>query len=149
MTNTNTILLLESGDLEVYEGRKPSDGSMFYKRHSEGLNWGDYLLNKWLSTKRTVKMAQGEYKKLMTYFVKTMTVTDYYPIDVSDIVEIRDGLGYFKEPVREGESQEDIIMAVIELYLEARRSHDPMDSWKDTLNNCIQEIKSNFKINRK
>ena len=65
MTNTTkTILLTESGDLEVYEGKRPEeqevDKQTLYPR-----NYHD--IKQWLSTKRTVKMAEGEIKKLSEY----------------------------------------------------------------------------------
>jgi len=95
MTNTTqTILLTESGDLDVYDYRKPekSDGLL------DNFN---AVYNHWLSTKRTVKMAEGHRKLLLAQLYDTGIGEISYPIDVSDIVEIRDGLGYFKEPVVE------------------------------------------------
>lgn len=114
INNPNTILLLESGDLEVYQGKDPR---RYY--HSGYQNEGPEVLHEWLSTKRIVKMAQGEKRKLAEHLDNTgkfpIDFPVMSPIDVSDIVEILpdkkishgkfakniDMLGYFKEPVRE------------------------------------------------
>lgn len=120
MTNTTqTILLLESGDLEVYDYKRPekSDGLL------DNFN---AVYSQWLSTKRTVKMGQGESTKLYVYLFN-MDISSHSPIDVSDIVEVLpticsgfgectcDHLGYFKEPVREGESQMDMLYDLFEM----------------------------------
>lgn len=118
MTNkTNTILLTESGDLEVYDGKRPvwqsintrdwDTADLAEKRHNKSVN-------KWLSTKRIVKMAEGECDKLRKYVFVSKRWDDKrsFPIDVSDIVEIKTltfmheqvALGFFKPPVdKEGE----------------------------------------------
>jgi len=97
MTNTTqTIYLTESGDLEVYEGKRPEEFV-----NSLNMTILNPELHHWLSTKRTVKMAQGELYKTTIYLLKPTGSNYVYPADVSDIVEIRDGLGYFKEPVVE------------------------------------------------
>lgn len=136
--NPNTILLLESGDLEVYQGKDPR---RYY--HSGYQNEGPEVLHEWLSTKRIVKMAQGEEYKTRYYVFEYSTPS--YPIDVSDIVEILpdkkishgkfakniDMLGYFKEPVRDD----------YEVWQELK---DLVDA------GCtIEQLKLHFTINRK
>lgn len=133
MTNTNTILLTESGDLEVYKGKRPVVHDYI---NQDGSHWkfaeecDQALYEKWLSTKKIVKMAEGERPKLSRYIFVTGMWNDKrsFPIDVSDIVTLKvickncgelglcgDGcykaetLGYFTPPPvdKEEETQEE------------------------------------------
>lgn len=108
MEVTKTILLTESGDLEVYEGKRPEEQSTWIKvdDHTNVMETRrnyESRLKSWLSTKQTVKMAEGESDKLFSYLTlyRRIRLSRYknYPIDVSDIVYEHEGLGYFKEPV--------------------------------------------------
>ena len=97
----NTILLTESGDLEVYEGKKPeiTDNESLSQLR---------CLNNWLSQhKKVAKIAEGELGKLIFQLGDTGS-SFTYPIDVSDIVTEKDGLYYFSPPVdKEEETQEE------------------------------------------
>jgi len=150
MDNTQTILLLESGDLEVYEGKRPEE-----LMPSNSLDYDDYMntghdnymnTQEWLSTKQTVKLAEGEVHKLMDYLLLTKNILQVTaPVDVSEIVEIRDGLGYFKEPVVE----ENYDVCQIKLWC------DVMDIIKQKLDGnitnkeCSSKLLSTFTIKRK
>ena len=66
MDNTNTILLTESGDLEVYEGKRPVVHDYI---NQDGSHWkfaeecDQALYEKWLSTKKIVRWLMGSLGK--------------------------------------------------------------------------------------
>jgi len=122
MTNTNTILLAESGDLEVYEGKEPAKTIpvQYIECCFNPTKYGSCCGNgiptwkedhnpeyyQWQSTKKLVKMAEEELYKMIDY-LNIWNKNVSYPIDVSDIVTEKDGLYYFYPPVnKEDETQE-------------------------------------------
>jgi len=126
MTNTKTILLTESGDLEVYEGKSPErqsvdnrdwDAAELYEANYES------RLKSWLSTKQTVKIKYSEFIKLTNYLHNQNHVPFYYPVDVSDIVYEHEGLGYFKEPVVEEEPQHILWGEVLKMIENNNAAH--------------------------
>lgn len=127
MTNTNTILLTESGDLEVYEGDKPE------KRTADNFaNWdevteceieNEHRLSYWLSTKKVVKMSERELERLVDH-LDLWNKEIESPIDVSDFVTEKDGLYHFSPPVdKEEETQENDRMKVIKECQEELLKH--------------------------
>lgn len=111
--NTNTILLTESGDLEVYEGNRPNRKERYLA----------YIA--WLSTKKVVKIKYSEFVKLTNYLHNEKTGFTY-PIDVSDIVTLKEEQGkyfpvlwgYFTPPPvdKEEETQEKLLIDLIEMH---------------------------------
>ncbi len=87
--NTNTILLAESGDLEVYEGKEPKMPKAYPKKDRLSVH-ANYIIctNHWLSTKKIVKMAEEELYKMIDY-LNIWNKNVSYPIDVSDIVTLK------------------------------------------------------------
>lgn len=130
MTTDKTIYLTETGVLEVYEGKRPIEQSidkqtMFPRNYHE--------IKSWLSTKKEAKLAEGELNVVKSAIVwEQQDIRISYPIDVSDIVELREEhlspedhflgslgefgfVGFFNPPVNEEESQEDILYDLFEM----------------------------------
>lgn len=82
--------------VEVNENEKPNDESMFYKRKSEDMNWGDYLLKEWLQSCKYLDFASEEDKVKIMHFLKYPSIERANNINISSIITIKDDLVYFK-----------------------------------------------------
>lgn len=64
----------------------PDDKSMFYKRKSEGVNWGDFLLKQWKDSLQPCEISESELDKVKNKVYTFENCKADNPIDVTDIV---------------------------------------------------------------
>lgn len=86
---------LENGTVKVFasENPMPNDESMFYKRKSEGVNWGDFLLKDWTDSLTELKWVgkQDEIKtclKLRNDNKHSATLEEYLKSSYHDVSNI-------------------------------------------------------------
>ena len=140
MDNTNTILLTESGDLEVYDGKKPDRQERYLA----------YI--GWLSTKKVVKMAEGERDKLVSHISKGSIISAFkltYPIDVSDIVTLKPThktpTDHFLGHLGEMELQCYFTPQPVDKEEETQTPYDTIHSFVDWVNKNFNHTKGGYR----
>jgi hypothetical protein len=123
--------------LMVNEEEKPSDESMFYKRYSEGLSWGDFIFGKWNENTKKIDFADNEHEKILDY-VMTHNLSENQ--NLSHCIEIKDSLAYFNEPNKLDDEQREILLSLIEGFVLNKKYEDEKN---------IKYILENFHITRK
>jgi len=186
--NTNTILLAESGDLEVYEGKEPAKTIpvQYIECCFNPTKYGSCCGNgiptwkedhnpeyyQWQSTKKVVKMAEGERDKLVSHISKGSIISAFkltYPIDVSDFVTLKpthktptdhflghlgemELQGYFTPPPvdKEEETQEDLIRwAEIKSVEEGLDGSVYQPHFEDGFISAVKYIFENYTLKRR
>lgn len=120
----NTILLTKSGDLEVYEGKRPRGDS------AELDDGFAYRIERWLSTKKIVKMAKEELYKMIDY-LNIWNKNVSYPIDVSDIVTLKPT---HKTPT------DHFLGHLGEMELQCYFTPQPVDKEEETQEKSVREL---------
>ena len=87
---------LLNGKIMSANENMPNDESMFYKRKSEGENWGDFLLRKWHSSLQPCEISESELEKVKNKLSSIKLRWDSV-IEVTDIISDNNGVISFKE----------------------------------------------------